>query len=358
MVNVRNLTVCDFERRIKEEKVICVCVGQGLRELCEKYPLLPAKIIYAMDNFGHGKDISINDYQFPVYSMNRIDERIRSSLIVITSIQYADEIIRQMDTMKSFDGIDVYIPHLFTDEYGSMVLEQSSKAIIPKKIHYCWFGKSVMPKQFQKNIETWEKNCPDYEIIRWDESNYDYTKNKYMKQAYETRKWGFVPDYARLDIINTYGGIYLDTDVELLRTLDPLLSCELFCGFESPNAVAFGLGFGGVANHIILQEMMEQYESMDFIQKDGTLNLIASPIYQTQILERHGLIKNGRCQNHKNFMVFSPEYFAPINAYGLGQPTENSFSIHQYAATWFGDEERTMKNRKIDCIRFIMERME
>ena len=94
--------------------------------------------------------------------------------------------------------------------------------MIPKKIHYCWFGGNPMPEKDKKCIESWKRYCPDYEIIRWDESNYDVSKNRYMKEAYEEKKWGFVPDYARLDIIYNEGGIYLDTDVELVKNLDDL----------------------------------------------------------------------------------------------------------------------------------------
>lgn len=92
----------------------------------------------------------------------------------------------------------------------------SETPLIPKVIHYCWFSEKEIPEKYQKCIESWEKCCPDYEIKRWDESNYDISKNPYMKEAYEHQKWGFVPDYARLDILYHYGGIYIDTDVELV----------------------------------------------------------------------------------------------------------------------------------------------
>ena len=130
--------------------------------------------------------------------------------------------------------------------------------MIPKIIHYCWFGGNEIPENDKKCIESWKKYCPDYKIIRWDESNYDYKKNSYMREAYEAKKWGFVPDYARLDIIYNYGGIYLDTDVELLKSLDEILDCEGFFGFESENLVNLGLGFGAVKGNEIIRDMMLQ----------------------------------------------------------------------------------------------------
>ena len=109
--------------------------------------------------------------------------------------------------------------------------------MIPKVIHYCWFGKNELPEDAKRCIASWKKFCPDYEIIEWNETNYDVRKNKYMSDAYDEKKWAFVSDYARIDIIYNYGGIYLDTDVELLRPLDELLKDKMFCGWESRDSI-------------------------------------------------------------------------------------------------------------------------
>ena len=116
--------------------------------------------------------------------------------------------------------------------------------MIPKKIHYCWIGGNPLPELAIKCIESWKKYCPDYEIIEWNEKNYDFRKNQFMREAYDEKKWGFVPDYARLDIIYEHGGIYLDTDVEIIKPLDSLLKEQGFAGMEQPGIVALGLGFG------------------------------------------------------------------------------------------------------------------
>lgn len=116
--------------------------------------------------------------------------------------------------------------------------------MIPKKIHYCWFGRNPLPELAVRCIESWKKYCPDYEIIEWNEDNYDINKISYVKEAYQARKWAFVTDYVRLDVVNQYGGIYLDTDVELLKSLDPLLKYKSFFGMEEGKFIATGLGFG------------------------------------------------------------------------------------------------------------------
>ena len=153
--------------------------------------------------------------------------------------------------------------------------------MIPKIIHYCWVGRSPKPESVLYCIESWRKYCPDYTIIEWNEDNYDFTKNKYMKQAYEKRKWGFVPDYARLDIVYNYGGIYLDTDVEIISNIDHLLDNVAFMGFENTGDgkyfVNCGQGFGAVPNNEVIGLMRDNYDDLEFIKKDGTLNMLPSP---------------------------------------------------------------------------------
>lgn len=357
MVKVKNMKAVEFEKKLSTEKVVCFCAGQGLRELCDVYPMITNRISYVVDNYCYGKKIAMNSSEVQVISMKEITEDIEEALLIITSIQYADEIIKQLDEIKQCDDLEVFVPALFQGNDSTMELKNDGKKIIPKIIHYCWFGKGDIPERFQKNIESWKRMCPDYEIIRWDESNYDYKKNNYMRQAYEAGKWGFVPDYARLDIVNAYGGIYLDVDVELIKPLKDFLQFRLFCGFEDVWSVNFGLGFGGIAENPILCEMMDLYSEIDFIKPDGTLNLIASPMYQTKVLEKHGLLRNGCCQVHDGFAAFSAEFFSPLDAYGYGKVTENTYSIHQYAATWFEDRQKSVKERKAESVRFIMERM-
>jgi len=192
----------------------------------------------------------------------------------------------------------------------------------------------------------------------WNEDNYDVSKNRYMRQAYEAKKWGFVPDYARLDIVNTYGGVYLDTDVELLRPLEDLLKYRMFCGFQDVNHVNFGLGFGAQKGHEILVDMMQEYDEMEFYREDGTLNMVASPVYQTKTLEKYGLVKNGCTQISDSYIALAMEYLSPINEFGIGMPTARSYSIHQYAATWFDEEQIAERERMISNYKMVLARME
>ena len=208
--------------------------------------------------------------------------------------------------------------------------------MIPKKIHYCWLGGKPLPPLAEKCIASWKKHCPDYEIIQWNESNYDFKKQTYMREAFEEKKWGFVPDYARLDIIWQHGGIYLDTDVEIIKSFDPLLLHKCFFGLESDMIVALGLGFGAEAGHPILKEMMDDYENYHFKNSDGSLNLLPSPQIQTPVFQKHGLQSNhNQIQTlDQGIHIYPPNYFAPKNEAGLPQTLPESYSVHHYMGSW------------------------
>ena len=212
--------------------------------------------------------------------------------------------------------------------------------MIPKKIHYCWFGGKKVPLQFRRYIRSWKKFCPDYEIIEWNETNYDINKNEFMAEAARQEKWAFVSDYARLDIIEQYGGIYLDTDVELLKSFDNLLKYKGFAGFECNDYVSFGLGFGAEPSNNIVHEIKEFYDNAKFDEEFIKTN--TCPIVQTRVLLKHGLVNDRtKEQDIEGFHIFPTEYFCPMNYNQIyDNLTKNTYSVHHFAASWFSKEER------------------
>lgn len=220
---------------------------------------------------------------------------------------------------------------------------------IPKKIHYCWFGKNSMPDLALKCIESWKKFCPDYEIIEWNEDNFDYRKNRYAREAYEMGKWAFVTDYARLDVIYEYGGVYLDTDVELLKPIDDLLTYEGFMGFQAGGRIATGLGFGAQAHHPVIKELLKDYEGIPFFLEDGSYDKMACPERNHETLNRLGLVDNNEKQMVNGICMFPSEFFSPIDYHtGKKRITPNTYSVHYYAASWLDDEDRrSLKLRRI-----------
>lgn len=213
--------------------------------------------------------------------------------------------------------------------------------MIPKVIHYCWFGRSKLPPLAKKCIASWKKFLPDYEIIEWNEDNYDITQNAYMAAAYKEKKYGFVPDYIRSDLIYRYGGFYFDTDVEVIRSLDSLLHYKGILGFESKDFVAGGLIVAGEKGLEIFKEMRDIYDNISFYNKDGSLNLLPSPAYNTEVLVRHGLKKNGMLQDVAGITIFPTDYFCPKpSEFEKTHLTENTYTIHHYAGSWIGPKQR------------------
>ena len=234
--------------------------------------------------------------------------------------------------------------------------------MIPKIIHYFWVGGNPKPESVLYCIDSWRKKCPDYQIIEWNETNYDFTKNEYMRQAYEAKKWGFVPDYGRLDVVYQHGGIYLDTDVEAIKSFDSLLSDSAFMGFdktiEKDHFVACGLGFGAVAGSPILKEMMDIYDGVSFIKEDGTLNVLPSPHYSTECLKKHGLVNEDKDQRLDDVMVYASDVLCP-KSYNTGKLTisERTVSIHHFDATWLDEKERKKHSRDVKMHQLLGARM-
>jgi hypothetical protein len=207
--------------------------------------------------------------------------------------------------------------------------------MLPKLIHYCWFGGNPLPELAQKCIASWKKYFPDYEIKEWNESNYDVRKIPYIDEAYNAKKYAFVSDYARFDILYQYGGIYFDTDVEVIKPFDDILKNGGFMGFESAGTVAAGLGMGVNAGLGIVYQIMEFYASLHFLNKDGSYNLHTVVEYVTGILKQHGLKNENTIQKLDGLIVYPVEYFAPKDyATGRLNISENTHAIHHYDGSW------------------------
>ena len=274
-------------------------------------------------------------------------------IILITTMHYY-EVVEQLNKEERLRNTDCYLYFLLRIEqydYDRLKIDipknlsTYQKQVIPKVIHYCWFGKKEIPIQYKKWMESWKKYCPDYEIIEWNENNYDVHKSKYISQAYDMGKWAFVSDYARIDIINEHGGIYLDTDVELVKNIDILLKNIFFCGFESRKYVNFGLGFGSEKNNAILSEMKEYYDTMLFLSQDGTLNQITCPVIQTEIMKRHGLICNGEFQVVEGMTVYPSRVLCGMSphSFRMQRNLDNTYAIHQYSGSWLEDKQEKNK---------------
>lgn len=224
---------------------------------------------------------------------------------------------------------------------------------IPKVIHYCWFGGNPLPKSAEKCIRSWKKYCPDYEIVEWNETNFDISAIPYCKAMAEKKKWAFLSDYARLKIVYEHGGVYLDTDVELIRPWENLTAKGSFMGFECSDLVATGLGFAAEKGHPFLKENMEYYETLSSFDQ-----IQACPHITTMLMEKHGLVRDcSKTQKVAGMTVYAAKFLCPKNERtGLMHKTADTCSIHHYDASWFEASWTKAKKKRYrqEKLRYIL----
>jgi hypothetical protein len=209
--------------------------------------------------------------------------------------------------------------------------------MIPKKIHYCWFGRNPKPKLAEKCIASWKKYCPDFEIIEWNEDNFDVSLNGYTRMCYENKKYAFLSDYVRLLVVEEHGGVYFDTDVEVIKPIDALLENNAFYCFETPEFVATGLGFGSVAHGVSVSALVSAYDDLLL----GNRGVVVCPRLNTEPLVAMGLKQDGTMQRVADAIILPSEYMNPFDsATGKMNKTKNTISVHWYSAAWLSPSRR------------------
>lgn len=214
--------------------------------------------------------------------------------------------------------------------------------MIPRIIHYCWFGKGEMPKKMVECICSWKEKCPDYKIVEWNEENFDVCSNLYVQQAYKLKKYAFVTDYVRLYVLYHYGGIYMDTDVEVLKPLDRFLVHHAFSGFEDSGLVPTGI-MGSEKRNEWIKTLLDEYNSLSFVNEKGDMDFTTNVYRITNIsVKKYGLKKKSSYQELKNgTVVFYPyDFFCP-KSWKTGEMniTNNTYSIHHFSGSWMTDED-------------------
>ena len=212
--------------------------------------------------------------------------------------------------------------------------------MIPKIIHYCWFGGKPLTEDAKKCIASWKKYCPDYEIRKWSEDNFDLDSMIYTKEAYQAKKWAFVTDYVRLYALNTVGGIYMDTDVEVLKNLDLFLLEHGFSGFERDDAVPTGI-MASEKGNVFIKKLLQEYDGMHFFKEDGTMDLTTNVVRITRTACQYGLKLNNTKQTIEQFTFYPKDYFCPKNCRTMGiELTGNSYTIHHFTGSWDTDVKK------------------
>ena len=294
------------------------------------------KVNFILDNDSgkDGKTILIHGKEIPMISIERFSQLKLENYALIIMPVFMLDIVKQLDTLPAFDGVPTYIyAFLMNQKEGIPFSFRSTKEPrIPKTIHYLWFGGKELPDKYKKNIESWKKYCPDFEIVRWDESNSDTRKVPFMRQACEAGSWAYVTDYARKDILYHYGGIYFDTDVEVIKPLEDLLYNDFFVGRDDVANISSGAGIGAVKGNPLMKALRDDYANRMFTDMSGKMIAKACGVYETALLIKHGYQPNNTFQQiDKGSVIFPREVLCPISWIGMSDRyTENTLCIHKY----------------------------
>ncbi|MDR1688172.1 MAG: hypothetical protein LBS21_06120 [Clostridiales bacterium] len=329
--------------------------SQNIRALLDYYPeyKFASRIVSIIDNDvdKHGELFSTMYGDFLIESFDELVCAARKNTVINVLIMVDDaiDILEQIEENTELPNINCYIFNLFAflDHFNNTPDEitalRSTPPQIPKIIHYMWLGGNPLPERDMKMIETWREFCPDYEIKLWNEDNYDVYKHPFMKQAYKNKAFGFVPDYARLDVVWSHGGIYFDTDVEVIRNLDSLLHNPAFIGLTTMYGVNAGGGFGAAPKNPFVKDMRDIYDGVIFAN-NTTRSSYSSPL-ETRAIKKRGYLGGNKFFFTRDVTLYPVEFFAPKSSvYGIPMISSNCYSIHHFNYSWASE---TLRNERI-----------
>lgn len=356
MVKIVNSNREEFGRYIKEQGKHLYFWGAGVmlqicfEQLLQEYNIA-GNIFCITDTVfgGSNKEVVLANRKIKVDSVKSFMKNLyddKKAVIVITC-SFFGEILKFLDLAIEDNEVECFIAPLIYLENSTQEiinLKFRNEKLIPPIIHYCWFGEKELPEKSKNCIESWKKYCPNYEIKRWDESNIDLESNRWIREAYRNKEWAFVSDYVRLKVLYEHGGIYLDTDVEMIQSFDDLRSLKAFGGFERWPVLNTGGGCGSIPGFWLWKEIMElKDKAMDKVE--NILVPKASGYYDTLPLLNRGLKTDGNLQNIDDFTILPSEFFHPRDYVSCTeQRTVNTHSIHYFNWSW---ADEVMNNGKI-----------
>lgn len=347
---IRICSIEEYDIDNKESQAIMIGAGKMAKDILASYDW---NIKYAVDNnvARAGEQISVGGRSVEICTWNALYEEDNQDCILLITPMMVSALIDQIDSDDRLCDRDVYVyQYMLALQWDIDRIRASRKAFslttgvsnkIPKIIHYFWFSGDPYPEKVQKCIDSWKRYCPDYEFRKWSLDNY-HTDNVFCNEALSVRNWAHASDYGRCDVLRKYGGIYLDTDVELIKSLDDLLYDNGFFVFESAEGVDPGSGMGAVAGNDIFDEICEQYEGIHFINDDGSFNKVNIIHQYTDVLKRHGLVADGSYQIIENGIAIYPPLVMSPYSYNTGLTCliDKTYGIHHWVSAWISDEWR------------------
>ncbi len=348
-----NVPYGEFIKRKGKKKIIHFGAASVWNYYMNIFSDIPTEVLdhtaFIVDNDAakQGQTFEIAGRRFPVKSVDSLMECSDFIILVTVSLAYQKAICEQLSGLGLAAGIECYsLPlmlYSFREADNACVEEYFREHVAAANrpvIHTFWFSGEEKPELYKRCMESRRRYCPDFEIMEWNMENYDVTKNGYMKEAIAHRKWAFASDYARLDVIYRYGGIYMDMDVELLAPLTPLLSAESFFCRQEDGCLELGSGFGAKAGDPLIGEMLETYRDRKLFLKDGRMDMTAQPEWLSGVFKRHGIGIGHDSAVSGNRLILSNDYIACASK---GSPVQEArLGIHWHNGAWLAEKDRRM----------------
>ncbi len=355
---LQNCSKKELINRVRDKRTVLFGCGRVLDKAIERDSLLfsALNISFLIDNSTSKRNVTVFGKEYPVFPPDKLREE-NSCTVIIMSSKYYREMYQQLLDMSLSDNVECYIyPMIRISSHTIPTEEEHNRVLngtrgIPKTIHSFWFSGEKKPDAYQKCIDSWKRFLPEYEIKEWNLSNYDIEKNEFMKTACQKRKWAFVSDYARLDVISTYGGIYMDMDVELIKDPDELLHHEAVFSFNMNDHIDLAM-FASTARIPILETLMSMYDEQVFDDSEKAMSHFSQPGFVESSFLKYGINMDGRMQWIDD-MVFLPKtYFMPLDmfTYLPQAQSEYTYAIHWCNGGWRDEKstpEQVKRNRML-----------
>lgn len=338
-----NCALDKAKQEIGQKKIIFFGKGSWLNtvnhsELME----LADNFSYVIDNNPSEGEVNVGEFTLPVFSPEKIREE-EKCVIILTSSIYMYEMYCQLQEMNLGDEILCYaFPFMQMITENKMdasllkeVVNNDVEKKIPKIIHSFWFSGDEKPYSYQKCVDTWQNALPDYEIIEWNMNNYDCHKHPFVEKAIELKAWAFASDYARLDVLNKYGGIYLDMDVEVFKNFDDLLGNDAILSFLNHVQIDLAV-MGARKGNDLVKQMLALYDHVDIPLEQSGFVKYYQPAFVREVLAANGIKMNGSLQRLENATVFPQQFFMPLDyvLFGEYERTEHTYCVHYDNFGW------------------------
>lgn len=346
----------NFANYIRERKKHIVVYGAGLIGekitpylISDEHLTEYVRCFVDRDKRKQGKSIVVGSTEKKILSPDVLNEPDSGRVILITNSKF-HEIISFLDRFDSLRNTPLFIlPFMQVEHAASLVPEEikqySDIPLIPHVIHYCWFGGSQMTDSLKRCIDSWKRLCPDFDIVEWNEHNYDVNRHRFTREAFDNKCFAYLSDLARLDILYDNGGVYMDTDVTLLKNLDICTYQKGYIASEKWSNINSGGGCGFIKGHPMLKQIIEYRDRFPFVREDGSFNRTTNGVYETQVFLDCGYEPNNRTQVINDVTVYPSYVMHPYDYMSERlDMNESTISVHNFSGGWMNIDD--LKNRQ------------